>query len=141
MFYDLLILLIHRFLADESVSIYVVIRTPYHDESQLRSSLDRLEISVEAQAFGYVPTDSTGQNAPREPSPSQSKDIIWSDIVDTSQEPVIVVQQEDDQVSERHVFVVWRVQAFLSESIAGHHLGLALLMAVQVVHGSEFSLP
>jgi len=111
-------------LVDESISICVILRTPYHDESQLKSSLDRLEITVEAQAFGYTPANSTGQDAHREPSLSQSRDVIWSDMVDMSQEPVIVVQQEDDQVADRHVFVVWRVQVFLSEPDIPLYLGL-----------------
>lgn len=45
-------------------------------------------------------------------------------MVDMSQEPVIVVQQEDDQVVDRHVFVVWRVQVFLSEPDIPLYLGL-----------------
>lgn len=45
-------------------------------------------------------------------------------MVDMSQEPVIVVQQEDDQVADRHVFVVWRVQVFLSEPDIPLYLGL-----------------
>lgn len=137
--YDSLILLIHRFLADESISICVVIRAPYHHESQLKSALDRLKITVEAQALGYVSAHSPGRGSQREPSPSQSRDVIWSNTVDTSQEPIIVIPQEDDQVRDRHVFVVWRVQAFLSKSDIRPHLGLGLLMVVQVVREFEFS--
>ena len=110
-----MILLIRRSLVDESIPICVVLRTPYHDESQLKYSLDRLEITVEAQAFGYASANSASQDAHQERSLSQSRNVIWSDMVDMSQEPVIVIQQEDDHVADRHVFVVWRVQAFLSE--------------------------
>ena len=102
----------------------MVIRTPYRDESQLKSSLDRLEITVEAQAFGYAPANPTGQDGPKDSSVSQSRDVIWSGSVDMSQEPIIVVQQEDDQVADRHVFVVWRLQAFLSEVNDRPYLGL-----------------
>ncbi len=139
-FYDSLILLIHRFLTDESVSICVIVRTPYHDELQLKSSLDRLEITVEAQAFGSIPAHSTGQASHRESSPSQSRDVIWSATVDTSQEPIIVIQQ-DDQVIGRHVFVVWKVRAFLSGPSTRHNLGRVLLINIQVVLEFEFSLP
>lgn len=138
--YESLILLIHRFLADESISICVVIRVPYHDEPQLKSAIDRLKITIEAQAFGHISANSTGQGPQREPSPSQSRDVIWSGAVDMSQEPIIVVQQEDDQVRDRHVFVVWKVQAFLSGSDTRRHLALGLLMIVQVVREFEFSL-
>ena len=120
-----LILLIHRSFVDESIPICVIIRIPYHDESQLKSSLDRLEITVEAQAFGYAPANPIGQDGSRESSVSQSRDVIWSDSVDMSQEPIIVVQQEDGQVADHYVFVVWRLQAFLSEENIGHYLDLA----------------
>ena len=123
--FESLILLIHRSLVDESIPICIVIRTLYHDESKLKSSLGRLEITIEAQAFGHVPPNSASEDGPRESYSSQSRDVIWSDSVDMSQEPIIVIQQEDDQVVDRHIFVVWRLQAFLSEADTRYYLGTA----------------
>ena len=111
-----LILLIHRHLVDELISICIVLRTPYHGELQLKSSLDQVEITIQAQVFGNFPANQLGKDVQRDSSPSQNRDIIWTGTVDTTQEPMIIVQQENDNATDRHVFVVWRVEAFLSKS-------------------------
>lgn len=113
--YGTAILLIPRYLADESIPIYVVIRTPYHEEPQLKSYIDRLAIIVEAQAFSTASIASTTKdsNAQRDSSQSQSRDVIWSGPVDMAQEPVIIVQEEDE-AEGRHVFFIWKIVAFLS---------------------------
>lgn len=109
-----MILLINRHLIDELISICVVLRTPYSEELELRSFVSRLAIVVEAHAIGSSRPLET-DNVPQEQSLSQNRDMIWSAAVDTTEEPLIVIQQEDAQFAKPHVFVTWKITAFLSE--------------------------
>lgn len=108
-----LILLIHRHLIDESISICVVLQTPYFNELQLKSYISRLAINVEAHAFSYS-SPSKEQESSKDQSPSQSRDIIWSSTVNTAEEPLIIVQQKDSQDESPLVYIVWKVLAYLS---------------------------
>lgn len=107
------ILLIHRHLTDESISICVVLRTPYFDEIQLNSYISRLAIRVEAHAFSSS-SPSKEQEGSKDQSPSQGRDIIWFSTVNTAEEPLIIVQQKDSQDENPHVYIVWKVSAYLS---------------------------
>ncbi|MCJ1267260.1 hypothetical protein MMC22_007145 [Lobaria immixta] len=98
---------------DELISICVVLRTPFSDEPELQSFLSRLAIVVEAHAIGS-PRPSETHNAPQEQSLSQNTDTIWSTAVDTSEEPLIMIQKRDVQTAKPHVFVTWKITAFLN---------------------------
>ena len=113
-----MILLINRHLIDELISICVVLRTPYSEELELRSFVSRLAIVVEAHAIGSSRPLET-ENVPQEQSLSQNRDMIWSAAIDTTEEPLIVIQQEDAQTAKPHVFITWKITAFLSERRSG----------------------
>lgn len=98
---------------DEAISICVVLRTLYCNEPKLKSYISRLTIGVEAHAFSSS-NPLQGQEASKDQSPSQSRDIIWSTTVDTTEEPVIIVQQKDGGDENPQVYIVWKVLAYLS---------------------------
>ena len=107
-------LLILRYLLDELISIYVVLRTPYYEEQELKSLLSRLAIIVEAHAISS-PKPANTHDAPGEQSPSQIRDIIWSTAVDTAEEPLIIIQQKENPTTNPQVFVIWKLLSFLSK--------------------------
>lgn len=115
-----LILLINRHLVDELISIYVVLRTPYSEERELQSFVSRLAIVVEAHAIGSSRTSDT-QNGPQEQPLSQNRDMIWSAAVDTAEEPLIIIQQNDVPSAKPDMLVTWKLTALLSERRPGKH--------------------
>lgn len=116
-----MILLIDRHLIDELISICVVLRTPYSEELELQSFVSRLAIVVEAHVIGSSRPLET-HNVPQEQILSQNRDMIWSAAVDTAEEPLIIVQQKGVQTPKTHVFVTWKLTAFLSERLSRKRL-------------------
>ncbi|KAF2460812.1 TRAPP trafficking subunit Trs65-domain-containing protein [Lineolata rhizophorae] len=105
-------------LFDELVSVYVVLRTPYSDENNLKSYLLRLAISLEAHAVGTqtVPHEATGE-APRGPPP-QAKEVLYSETIKESEEPLVIARGSQSSEEERgipqHIFALWKLDVFLS---------------------------
>ncbi|MCJ1465380.1 hypothetical protein MMC07_003998 [Pseudocyphellaria aurata] len=95
---------------DELISICVVLRTPYSEEPELQSFISRLDIVVEAHAVG----SSRPSDVSQDQSSSQNRDIIWSAAVDTTEEPLIIIQEKDVQTAKPSVFVTWKLTAFLN---------------------------
>lgn len=87
---------------------------PHSEELELQSFVSRLAIVVEAHAIGSSRPLET-HNVPQEQPLSENRDIIWSAAVDTAEEPLVLIQQKGVQTAKLHVFVTWKLTAFLSE--------------------------
>lgn len=88
----------------------MVLRTPYAKDEQLRSSLSRVSISLEARIVN-------GQTSDRDAPPAS--EIIYNGIVGEDQEPIII---SDDEVTDevegrskvRSSYAIWKLSVFLS---------------------------
>ncbi|RBR02656.1 hypothetical protein FVER53263_08070 [Fusarium verticillioides] len=107
---------------DETVNVLLLLRSPWKDEASLRTHLNRLVISVEAQ---IVNSKSYGKE-------NSSADTIFSGTVPDIDDPFIIVdggdeeedeEEEDSDDSEesgddanrnQSVFAVWKLPVFLS---------------------------
>jgi len=92
---------------DETVTVYVVLQTPYFDERTLKSYLGRLVINLEARVVNSQADNHEGP-------PGQ--ETIYSGSVRDSEDPLIVVQGPDETnraSDEGHILVVWKMSAFL----------------------------
>ncbi|KAI9698960.1 MAG: hypothetical protein M1836_003149 [Candelina mexicana] len=98
---------------DETVAIYVVLRTPYIGGAVLESYLSRLAIEVTAYAFNQPQKPShDGNGAPQSPA----RDTVWTEAIKESGDPLIVVQgfeEHDGEVDRHHAYVIWKLNAFL----------------------------
>lgn len=110
-----IVLLITRYVIDESLRIYIILRTPYQDEATLKSYITRLAVNLEIQARGSPLRSPGGHDTPRETSPSRTEDTLWSGNIDTSEDPFIIVQEEDEHDSGRTILAIWTTGALLSE--------------------------
>ena len=114
------LLLITRYVIDESLQIYIILRTPYQDEASLKSFLTRLSVNLDIQARGS-PLRSPGghdtprETTPRETSPSRTEDTLWSGDIDTSEDPFIIVREEGELDTTRTILAIWTTRALLSE--------------------------
>ncbi|MCJ1284750.1 hypothetical protein MMC26_004086 [Xylographa opegraphella] len=97
---------------DEKLSIYVVLRTPYQNEAQLKGYISRLQIVLEAHATTSAPR--TGDSHQGQ-TMNQLRDVIWSGKVNVLEDPIIVVEESDDIDDGQAVLVIWRLTAFLGE--------------------------
>lgn len=111
------VLLITRYVIDESLRIYIILRTPYQDEVKLKSYLTRLVVNLDVQARGSPlrPPGPGGHDTPRETSPSRTEDTLWSANIDTSEDPFIVVQEDEEHDCIRTILAIWTTRALLSE--------------------------
>ncbi|KAI1047887.1 hypothetical protein LB505_012502 [Fusarium chuoi] len=105
---------------DETVNVLLLLRSPWKDEASLRTHLNRLVISVEAQ---IVNSKTHGKENP-------TADTIFSGTVPDIDDPFIIVdggdeeeEEEDSENSEdsgddgaldQSVFAVWKLPVFLS---------------------------
>ena len=111
-----IVLLITRNVIDESLRIYIILRTPYQDEATLKSYLNRLAVNLDIQARGSPLRSPGGHDTPRETSPSRTEDTLWSGNIDTSEDPFIIVQEEEEEHdSTRTILAIWTTRALLSE--------------------------
>jgi len=108
------VLLILRYVTDELITVYTVLRTPCQDEIQFKPYLDRLVASLEVHVYGFQPRPSSGQDASKESSPSRSEDSLWSGNIDTSEHATKVIRKENGQDSESNVLAIWRTTVPLS---------------------------
>ena len=109
------VLLIARNVIDESLRIYIILRTPYQDEATLKSYLNRLAVNLDIQAKGSPLRSPGGQDTSRDTSPSRTEDTLWSGSVDTSEDPFIVVHEEEEHESARTILAIWTTSALLSQ--------------------------
>ena len=100
---------------DESLRIYIILRTPYQEEATLKAYLTRLVVNLDIQAKGSPLRSPGGHDTSRETSPSRTEDSLWSGNVDTSEDPFIVVHEEEENDSARTILAIWTTKALLSE--------------------------
>ena len=103
-----MVLLIPRVVIDENLPVYIALCTPYKDEAHLKSFIARQAISLEVLAYGFQQRPPEGPDGSKESSPSRNEDVSWSGVIDAPEEPITIVQEEDERVSGRHVLVIWR---------------------------------
>jgi len=108
------VLLILRDAIDELITIYVVLRMRYLDETRLKFYLDRLVVSLEVQAYGFQSRPSNGQESSKEISPSRSEDTLWSTNIDTCEDATEVILQGNEQDPESYMLAIWRTTVPLS---------------------------
>jgi hypothetical protein len=93
---------------DESVPVRVVLRLSNCSENSLKTHLPRLDIRLDA--FVLNPADPATENS------APAKDLVFSGAVNDQEDPLVVVNVfEGDEGSGNHVYVIWKVNAFLSE--------------------------
>lgn len=98
---------------DEKLPLYVVLRTKYLEESLLKSYISRIGIVLEAHAISSAQVASAdGKNEARA---SEARDVIWTGRVDVSKEPIMAVEDSEDEGGQRHVLLIWKLLAFLSK--------------------------
>lgn len=106
-----------RLNADEKLPLYVVLRTPYQDETQLKVYITRLHIVLEAHAISSQAHASHSADSLQGHTGNQPRDVIWSGKVDVLEDPVIVVEEsEEDNEDDRTLLVLWKLTSFLSEA-------------------------
>ncbi|KAL8794452.1 MAG: hypothetical protein Q9195_002925 [Heterodermia aff. obscurata] len=74
---------------DESIPIYITLRTNHFDKSRLITYIDRLAIALEIIAFTPRSRSDDGRHASPHLASSPSHEIIWSGTIDTSQKPTV----------------------------------------------------
>ncbi|RYP18885.1 hypothetical protein DL765_003673 [Monosporascus sp. GIB2] len=90
---------------DESVDVYLVLRTPHVQDDILRSSLERIVIDLEAHIIN-------GSSPERDHPPGS--EVIYSGTVDESEDPFIVADEPPESShGERFVYAVWKLPVFL----------------------------
>ncbi|KAF9774543.1 hypothetical protein IL306_007435 [Fusarium sp. DS 682] len=104
---------------DETVNVLLLLRSPWKDEASLRTHLNRLVISVEAQII----------NSKTQSKENSTTDTIFSGTVPDIDDPFIIVDGEEEEEEEdsddseesgddanrtQSVFAVWKLPVFLS---------------------------
>ncbi len=103
-----LVLLIPRVVTDENLPVYIVLCTPYRDEAHLKSFIARYTISLDVLAYGFQQRPPGGPDGSKERSPSRNEDELWSGVIDDSEEPITILQEENERVSGPHALVIWK---------------------------------
>lgn len=97
-----------------------MLRTLYHDESQLKLDISRLAVSLEVHAINSPPNVPGRQHAQQVDGggqvKDQNRDILWSGSINTSDDPVVVVRGSDNVGERPQVYVFWKVTVLLSQS-------------------------
>jgi hypothetical protein len=92
---------------DESVHVYLVLKSPLVEEETLRSSLKRLVISLNAQIIN--------SNAPDRDGPAASE-VIYSRTVPETNEPVVISDPNTRPrgEDEPYMYAFWKLPVFLA---------------------------
>ncbi|PGH14184.1 hypothetical protein AJ80_06053 [Polytolypa hystricis UAMH7299] len=95
---------------DEIVTVYVALRLTNCSENLLKSQLPRLRVQLEAFAVnGEEPEEGGGEE-----NAQQTRDLIFSGSASDSDPLVIVNEVDGDENVDKHVFVIWKLEAFLN---------------------------
>jgi hypothetical protein len=90
--------------------VYIVFRTPLTEDTTLRSYLARLAINVEAFSFSTAPPhEQEGKTPP-------PKELLFSETIKDSNEPIIIRHEEE---GDPHTYVVWKIDVFICEICTG----------------------
>jgi hypothetical protein len=106
-------LLIRR-LTDERVTVYLVLRTPCHDELSLKNYISRLAIGLEAHAISSAPAPNSTGDGSQGSASSQTRDVIWSEKLDVNEDPLMVMEETEDGGVGQEVLLIWKLVVFLS---------------------------
>lgn len=92
---------------DETVTVRIVLRLSNCSENILKAQLPLLDIGLNALVF-----------TPSAPGPEESaaaKDMVFAGSVDNKEAPLVVSAFEGNEGSGNHVYVIWKIDAFLRE--------------------------
>lgn len=94
---------------DEFVNARIVLRLSNCSEHALKTLLPRLDVRLDAFVVNPVDPNSEGT--------TPTRDLIFSGVVSENEDPLIVVNAfEGDEEKGNHVYVIWKIEAFLSKS-------------------------
>ncbi|KAH6648431.1 TRAPP trafficking subunit Trs65-domain-containing protein [Truncatella angustata] len=116
---------------DESVDVYLALRTPAVEDAVLRSSLGRLVISLEAKIVNSSTPD-------RDSNPAS--EVIYLGTVQETQHPVLISQDKSAQ-DDGFVFAVWKLPVFLSRPRIRLQGPSAVFTASASLKPAQLSLP
>ncbi|KAM0347081.1 hypothetical protein ACHAPU_005020 [Fusarium lateritium] len=97
---------------DETVNVLLLLKSPWKDESSLRTHLNRLVVSVEAQIV----------NSKTHGKENSTSETVFSGTVPDIDDPFIIVDGEDeeedseesgDEEKSQSVFAAWKLPVFL----------------------------
>ncbi|KAK8048945.1 hypothetical protein PG994_010675 [Apiospora phragmitis] len=96
---------------DETVEVYLSLRSPYVEEHTLKSALQRLVISLEAHIVN-------GSHPDRDSPPAS--EIIFSGTLEQGEEPFIIADNDDDDNDDNdessdtcYIYAIWRLPLLL----------------------------
>lgn len=88
-----------------------MLRTPWTDETALRSNLSRLVISLETHIVNTTSDNPDGTAPP-------AHDVIFSGTVQDMDDPFIIVDESGEgsegEEQEQHVYAIWKMSVFLA---------------------------
>ncbi|KAL8718746.1 MAG: hypothetical protein Q9225_004164, partial [Loekoesia sp. 1 TL-2023] len=91
---------------DEQLNVLIILRAP-SGSFEWKKHLPNLQMNLEVQAFGSSDRTSDGQESENHSGQPHFRDVVWSGIVDTDQEPVVI----DDESNNT---LVWTVECFIN---------------------------
>ncbi|KAF2761865.1 hypothetical protein EJ05DRAFT_496753 [Pseudovirgaria hyperparasitica] len=96
---------------DEQVTVYVVLRTPYIEESLLKSYLSRLILTLECRVTSTAPPPKVqGEQVP------PTKELLISETIKDSWEPLVIISKEHDlqkKGASAHMHLIWKADICL----------------------------
>ncbi|EEH07954.1 conserved hypothetical protein [Histoplasma capsulatum G186AR] len=97
---------------DELLPVYIVLRLTNCSEHALKTQLSRLTVQVEAYAANGVNVeDGEGEGAQQQ----QARDVIFSGTVSDDEDPLVIVNEvENAEDVVNYVYVIWKLDTFLS---------------------------
>lgn len=97
-----------QFGIDEFCLARIVLRLANCSQNSLKTHLQNLEIQLDA--FAIDPAEAVAEN------PTPTRDLIFSGLVDTQADPLVVVNEFEGESGEgNHVYVIWNIETFLSK--------------------------
>ncbi|KAL4935452.1 hypothetical protein BDV06DRAFT_206990 [Aspergillus oleicola] len=91
---------------DEFCTPRIVLRLANCSQNSLKTHLQDLEIRLDA--FAIEPSEAVAEN------PTPTRDLIFSGVVDTQADPLVVVNEFEGETGEgNHVYVIWNIETYL----------------------------
>jgi hypothetical protein len=99
-------------IVDETLPVRIVLRLADCSDTVLKHFLPRLDVKLDV--FATDPAESLAEN------PTPTRDLIFSGLVSGEEDPLVVFNEfefEGDEGSGNHVYLIWNIDAFLSEFV------------------------
>ena len=107
--------MIHRYILDETLPIYVVLQTPTQKIRDLERFTKRLIVSLELRAVGTTSDDSERPKGTEEITQARQEDIIWKGTLVATEEPIVIeAHGHGDSNGHSKMLAVWETKASLS---------------------------